>query len=69
MSENDERLIPVLENGADDVVVTLEPPANEEDDDDSMSSISEAPSVDHFNISVSWFYILACLLFFYTFNS
>ena len=53
MSEKDENLIPVLEDGADDVVVTLEPPLNGEDEDDSLSSISNAPSVDHFNISVS----------------
>ena len=55
MSITDEGLIPVLEDGTDhdDVVVTLEPPTNREQEEDSLSSISDAPSVDHFNISVS----------------
>ena len=54
MSQTDEGLIPVLEQGVNfDTVVTLEPPVNRENEEDSLSSISDAPFVDHFNISVS----------------
>ena len=59
MSAKDEGLIPVLEDQADHndiIAVTVEPSLNKEhhplDDSSSLSSISSAPSVDHFNISV-----------------
>lgn len=66
MAKMDEGLIPVLEAGNDDVVVTLEPPAekDEEHEEDSLSSISDAPSVEHFNISVSslqWLGLSTCI--------
>ena len=59
MSTRDEGLIPMLEDQAyhDDIIaVTVEPSVNKEhdhqDDSSSTASISSAPSVDHFNISV-----------------
>ena len=55
MSTRDEGLIPILQDRADhdDIAVTLEPSMNREQHlDDSLSSTSDTPSVDHFNISV-----------------
>ena len=59
MSTRDEGLLPLVDDRSDhnDIAVTVEPSANREHHpyhhlDDSLSSISDAPSVDHFNISV-----------------
>ena len=55
-NKDEEHIIPMLENVADDVKVTLEPQTLKTKDDsevDTLSSVSDAPSVEHFNISVS----------------
>jgi hypothetical protein len=55
MSTRGEGHFPILEDQGDydDIAVTLEPSMNREQHlDDSFSSVSDAPSVDHFNISV-----------------
>ena len=39
----------------DEAVVKMEPAgAGQDEKEDTLSSISDAPSVEHFNISVSW---------------
>ena len=54
VSDKHEEHIPVLESRMDDVVVSIEPQTKRlKDEEDALSSISEAPSVEHFNISVS----------------
>jgi hypothetical protein len=55
MSTRSEGHFPLLEDQGDhdDIAVTLEPSMNREQHlDDSLSSVSDTPSVDHFNISV-----------------
>ena len=56
MSTRDEGLVPLIDDRSDhdDIAVTLEPSMNREHHhlDDSLSSVSDTPSVDHFNISV-----------------
>ena len=52
MSNQDEVHIAELENSNDDSVVTIEPRLGKYDKGDSLSSVSDAPTVDHFNISV-----------------
>ena len=51
-SDNPEEHIPVLENRMDDIVVS-EPQTRLNEEEDRVSSVSDAPSVEHFNISVS----------------
>ena len=42
-------------NTKDEAVVNMEPAgADQHEKEDTLSSISDAPSVEHFNISVSW---------------
>ena len=43
---------PVFENRMEDVV-SIEPKTRLKDEEDTQSLISDAPSVEHFNISVS----------------
>ena len=52
VSDKHEECIPVLQSRMDDVV-SVEPQTKLKDEEDALSSISEAPSVEHFNISVS----------------
>ena len=61
MLTRDEGLVPLIDDRSDhdDIAVTLEPSMNREHHhhlDDSFSSISDAPSVDHFNISVRFYH-------------
>ena len=52
VSDKHKEHIPVLENRMDDVVVSVEPQTKLKEED-ALSSVSEAPSVEHYNISVS----------------
>ena len=67
-TRSDEGLLPLIDDRSDhdDIAVTLEPSMNREHHhdhlDNSLSSISDAPSVDHFNISVRFLSLTKILI-------